>query len=153
MASSSEHTSASGPPPNVTKYLTKSGVCVFCSILRHDDQRADHPGAGSFVDMRMAVEGVGTGLRGLEQRHVALAGWHKHMHVELVDVKVMGRGVGVVEPQRHRLADLRRNLALLEDEIARRKRRERGQRFRTHTWQHATWLDRSRQDATGCERS
>jgi CheY-like chemotaxis protein len=37
--------------------------------------------------VRDAVDDVGAGLRGLKQRHVALAGRDKRMRVELVDVE------------------------------------------------------------------
>ena len=57
------------------------------SPLRLDDQRADHPGAGGFIGMRMAVEGIRPRLRGLEQRHIALARWNERGNVELVDVQ------------------------------------------------------------------
>src|SRR5262245_25352988 len=48
-----------------------------------DDQRANHPGACGFIGVRMAVERIRPGLRGLEQRHVALTGRYDRMHVEL----------------------------------------------------------------------
>ena len=52
-----------------------------------DNQRTDHSRAGSFIGVRMAVEGIGTGLCGLEQRHIALARWNERGNVELVDVQ------------------------------------------------------------------
>ena len=120
--------------------------------LRLDDQRADHAGAGGFVGVWVAVEGIPPGLRGLEQRHVALAGRYDRMHVELVDVKVMGRGVGVVEPQRHGLADPGSDFGLVEQVILGREHWECGQRFWAETGGYAMWLDRSRQDTTEKER-
>src|SRR5215212_10190097 len=98
----------------------------YSSTLRIDDQRTDHPRAGGFVGVRMAVEGIGAGLRGLEERYVALASWNERMDIELIDVKVMGRGVGVVEPQHLRLADLRGDVRLVEHVVLGRQRWERG---------------------------
>jgi hypothetical protein len=49
------------------------------------------------------------------------------MHVEIVDVKVMGRGVSVVEPQHHRLTDLRGDPRLVEHVALGLQRRKRGQ--------------------------
>src|SRR5215216_6193883 len=97
--------------------------------------------------MRMAVEGICSRLRGLEQGHIALARWNERMHVELVDVKVVGRGVGVVEPQHHRLTDLRGDVLLVEHVVLGRKRRERGQRFGAKIGGYAMWLDGGRQNA------
>ena len=56
----------------------------------------------------------------------------------------MGRRVGVVKPQHHRLADLRGDVLLVEHVILGRKRRERGQRFGAKIGRYAMWLDGGR---------
>src|SRR5829696_7161198 len=97
--------------------------------------------------MRMAVEGIRSRLRGLEQGHIALARWNERMNVELIDVKIVGRGIGVVESQHYHLADLCGDVLLVEYVVLGRKRRERGQRFGAKIGGYAMWLDGGRQDA------
>src|SRR5215210_2502139 len=70
----------------------------YAAELGRNYQRADHASAGGFIGMGMAVESIRTGLRGLEECHVALARWNERMDIELVDVKIVGRGIGVLQP-------------------------------------------------------
>ena len=69
------------------------------------------------------------------------------MNIELIDVKIMGRGIGVVEPQHYRLADFGGDVGLIELVILGRKRRERGQCLGAKIGGYAMWLDGGRQNA------